>query len=807
MKRLKRYIPVEKNEIISFVMVLINGAIFSVTAFFVLHVFISQMLQEEKDWVIQDSKIQITQYLDSRFNSLKYIEDQPPIDANRLAAIKDFYNFDDLVFAPNIAVESALDDPIQKNLTSFYALPQEMRTQKMLLIPIKLDFLSEKNGLMIAYRLGNSAQYVVGVDRLSDFVNQNYLNRHRNLGMLEFLIGDKNIPVAALQRDDWIQDHSEKQTVRITSSQLQKMNINLPMHLNIYLSKDARTIFLEKAPFFVFVFGLFLSVFAAFGILSQQRQSHRLFDANNALENQNRQLNKEIEARKKLNESITKSENDHRSILNAVNDVILELNEAGQLIFLNKSWYKITGFDPKNCIQQPFHSFLHPQDQADIKEIFEKSHYNLDSGKRYYTRLRTIDGTFRAIEMSFSVVGKSSNGTQKRIVGTITDIEERRRAERALSEAEKKYRRIVDNASGGIYQVTPEGQILNINPAFAKILGYDSPETLLREIHNVHTQIYVSHRDRMHFIKLIENDQVVNNFEIQVYCRNGSAIWISENGHAVKDNQNQVLYYEGSIVDITKRKEAELDLQKAKQNSDLANRAKSEFLANMSHELRTPLNSIIGFSEIIKNQVFGPVGQPAYYEYARDIYESGRKLLGLINEILDVSRIDAGERHLNEGIVNLDRLIVNILDLKMSKIKESKLTIVNLCEDKIPQIVGEELAFKQILMNLLSNAIKFTPEGGRITLSYSTDSQNNLRFSITDTGIGFNNSEVDKILSPFGQLENALNRSGSGAGLGLTLVDALVKLHSGSLDIFSQKGIGTTVTVIIPSTRVSKLGR
>jgi signal transduction histidine kinase len=248
----------------------------------------------------------------------------------------------------------------------------------------------------------------------------------------------------------------------------------------------------------------------------------------------------------------------------------------------------------------------------------------------------------------------------------------------------------------------------------------------------------------------------------------------------------------------------EMKLREAKIQSDLSSRAKSEFLANMSHELRTPLNAIIGFSEIIRDEVLGPIGNVQYKEYVRDIYDSGKKLLSIINEILDVSRIETGDRQLNEGVVDITRITRSCLDFIRPKLMAEKLVVVNLMEGAVPKVIGEELAIKQIILNLLSNAVKFTGEGGRITLSHEIDHEGQLRIAITDTGIGLDETEIEKALSPFGQVDSSLSRGGSGAGLGLTLVDSLIKLHGGRLELFSQKGVGTTATIVFPARRVAQ---
>jgi PAS domain S-box-containing protein len=285
---------------------------------------------------------------------------------------------------------------------------------------------------------------------------------------------------------------------------------------------------------------------------------------------------------------------------------------------------------------------------------------------------------------------------------------------------EKKYRTIVENAAGGIYQMTMEGRYLSANPAMARILGYEKAEDILNEIQNANTQLYVDQSVRNKYLNdLDENDGVVE-LETQIRRKDGKIIWIRENIRGVKDDENNIVFYEGSMEDITERKKADLALKEAKMQSDLSNRAKSEFLANMSHELRTPLNAIIGFSEIIKNEVFGPLGHQEYQTYSNEIHDSGRKLLNIINDILDVSRIEAGDRQLNEGIVDIRKIIQDVFDLNLPKAKAGNLVLMNKVSADIPQIIGEAHAFKQMMLNLISNALKFTPSGGHVTISAET---------------------------------------------------------------------------------------
>ena len=568
------------------------------------------------------------------------------------------------------------------------------------------------------------------------------------------------------------------------------------------VTEDPRSRFLSLFPHIVGVFGLLLVAAGAFYIRAHQKQADTLADMNVTLEHKNSELKAEAKRRERLSRAIEQAEQQSRAVIDAVGDIIFETDDKGEIVFLNKAWKKMTGFDVEQSIGQALVQLIYPSDQDEVSQDFKALLGGELSELRRFTQLRVQDGTFKAVELVMKMVAHNDEG-QLRVIGTFTDIEERRRAERALSDAEKKYRSIVENAAGGIYQLTPEGLYLSANKALARMLGFESPELLLREVKNANEQLYVDAAQRREFYNTLQQQRDAVGQEVRMRQRDGEIIWVRESARAVVDERGELLFIEGSLEDVTDRKKSEAAIHEAKVHSDLANRAKSEFLSNMSHELRTPLNSIIGFSEMIKNEVYGKIENRSYWEYARDIHESGTKLLQVINEILDISKIEAGERQLNEGVVSVRNVVDGALDLLQSKIDGSGLIITKALDD-VPDVIGEELALKQILLNLLSNAVKYTPDQGRITISGHVNRDGRLHISVTDTGIGLDDYEIQKALSPFGQVESDLDRKGSGTGLGLTLVDALVKLHGGEFELFSQKGIGTTATMILPVDRIVK---
>jgi two-component system, cell cycle sensor histidine kinase PleC len=233
-----------------------------------------------------------------------------------------------------------------------------------------------------------------------------------------------------------------------------------------------------------------------------------------------------------------------------------------------------------------------------------------------------------------------------------------------------------------------------------------------------------------------------------------------------------------------------------KTRAESANRSKSEFLANMSHELRTPLNAIIGFSEIMTTNMFGPLGSPKYAEYAGDIRKSGQFLLDVINDILDMSKIEAGRTDLELEIFDIKSVVDDVIRLVASRAHESGVRLIIECQSPV-QLTADKRAVKQVLINLLSNAVKFTPEGGSITVRMSSE-KNRLRCDIIDTGIGIPQRDIEKLGRPFEQLENQFTKSKGGSGLGLAISKSLVELHGGELAIHSVLKKGTTVSVLLP---------
>jgi len=266
--------------------------------------------------------------------------------------------------------------------------------------------------------------------------------------------------------------------------------------------------------------------------------------------------------------------------------------------------------------------------------------------------------------------------------------------------------------------------------------------------------------------------------------------------------EGQVNGYFSLILDVTASRMAEQQLRAAKETAELADRAKSEFLANMSHELRTPLNAIIGFSDIMHTGIMGPVENPVYSGYVSDILGSARHLLEVINEILDMSKIEAGHIDLHPQEVHLAELVRITLRLVRERAEYGKITIDNGVSDQLPGVLVDERRFKQIMLNLLSNAVKFTPPGGTVHLWAEVEDDGGMLVAVSDDGIGMDADGMTKALSPFGQVESSLARRYDGTGLGLPLTKAFAELHGGRLELISAPAKGTIVKIHLPPDRV-----
>jgi len=419
-------------------------------------------------------------------------------------------------------------------------------------------------------------------------------------------------------------------------------------------------------------------------------------------------------------------------------------------------------------------------------------------------RILGSDGEVRHL-LGRSAIPPSQGGGASRLAGTLQDVTGLIPAARPADDAHL-YRAMFEQAVWGIFRSTADGHYLTANPALARIYGYDSPGAMLSAVTDIGRQLYVDPARRDAFVRRMRENGEVSGFESEVYRRDGGTIWISESCREVRATSGELLCYEGTVEEITGRKQAELELCAAKEQAIAASRTKSTFLANMSHELRTPLNAVLGFAELLKDQLYGPLGDPRYVGYAEDIFNSGRHLLQVINDILDLSKVEVGHLRLDEQTIDLGELMASCKRFVADAARKAEIRLSVAAPDRPVTLRADPIRLKQVLLNLMSNAIKFTPEGNPVALSAAHEPSGDLLLRVVDRGIGMRPEDIAVALQPFRQIDNSLARRYEGTGLGLTLSKSLIELHGGSLALDSAPGHGTTVTVRLPGWRVASLG-
>ena len=366
----------------------------------------------------------------------------------------------------------------------------------------------------------------------------------------------------------------------------------------------------------------------------------------------------------------------------------------------------------------------------------------------------------------------------------------------ALKEAEAKYRSIFENATVGIYRSTTDsqGRLLTVNPAFAQIMGYESPEAMVESVTDIRSQFYVNPADRERFRYLLREKGMVQGFETLFHRKDGETIDVSISGILIKNENGEIIYYEGILEDITEKKQAS-QLRIAKEAAEAANKHKSEFLANMSHELRTPLNAILGYTELILDNIYGEVPDKIR-EVLERLDKNGRHLLSLINDVLDLSKIEAGQLILalaEYSMVDVIQTVITAVEALAAE-KNLKLNVSVPANLKLGK--GDQKRISQVLLNLVGNAIKFTEKGEvRVEVGVSDET---FSISVSDTGPGISKADQEKIFEEFQQADGSSTREKGGTGLGLSIAKKIVEMHGGQIWVESTLGKGSNFKFTLP---------
>ena len=478
--------------------------------------------------------------------------------------------------------------------------------------------------------------------------------------------------------------------------------------------------------------------------------------------------------------------------------VIIVEHATTRLLYANRTALDLMGLKE---LQESFgklgKDFLkHPEEERNIlRNLIVK-----DGVSSVEFQLKRADGhDFWA----FATVKAMTYEGRRALIATIADITQRREAEEALRKSEEKFHLLTENAHDLISYYAFDGMCSYVSPSIEKVLGY-SQDAFTGQ----HVTDYIHPEDIDTVLssntKCMKAGGGAVQYIYRVRHRLGHWEWLEASTTPIKDPDSGKFTHFASVSRlVTDRIRHEQELKEARERAESADRAKSAFLANMSHEIRTPLNAIIGFSEVMRDELFGPLGSPRYQEYMNDIHDSGIHLLALINDVLDLSKVEAGKLELQEDRVLLGSLVDTVLRLLREK-AESKFISLQSRFSMDPYIWCDRRVITQVLLNIIGNAIKFTPERGRVTVETRMDQEGNLLLSVTDTGIGIGAEDLVRVMQPFQQarIHSTVAQKEPGTGLGLTLSRSFIEKHGGALTIQSELELGTRVTILLPASRV-----
>jgi len=498
----------------------------------------------------------------------------------------------------------------------------------------------------------------------------------------------------------------------------------------------------------------------------------------------------DVTASKKTERELTESEEKFKQVVELSIDGIIIGANSGKVVDCNEAACRIFGYDKEEMLELNVSDILREDFRRGISKIINGK--AVIENKTIESINRRKDGTFFTAEIATRTF---KLGDEERLIVYVRDITERKKAERDLKSSEENFRALVNNTLDGIIILNFEGEVIAANAAVGKMFNVPLEKIKSTSIakYLAPESVPIAIKDQINVL----NDQGGYLSIYKAISSTGEPFWIEGLGtKIIYQNQPANIVV---IRDITVRKKAEEALINAKTAAEVANRTKSEFLTNMSHELKTPLNSIIGFSDLLKEEIAGPLNEKQS-RYVQFISSSGKNLLNIINDILDLSKAEAGEDDLHMEEFSADESIKKVISMVLPQILEKDIKLNYQSENRKLWIAADEGKFRQIMENLLSNAIKFTPAGGSIDVTLKQE-DTLVTIEVKDTGIGIPEDSLEKIFKPFIQIESSLSRNFEGTGLGLTLVKKYVEMHGGNIYVESKISEGSAFRFELPLTR------
>jgi len=465
-----------------------------------------------------------------------------------------------------------------------------------------------------------------------------------------------------------------------------------------------------------------------------------------------------------------------------------ELDTEGRLTRVNKTELAMVGYSAGEMVGRHVWDFV---DGPDAQEsVLQRLASGEGVGQARQSQFRCKDGRVIPVLVRDSIIWDSA-GAVCGLRSTMQDISELKRTEVSLRAAEENYRKIFENAIEGIFQITPEGRFLNVNPALAGILGYSSPAELLESVTDVGEHLYAQPGRWVEFRSVMERTASVTEFECEMYRKDGSIIWVSKHAQPVCDEDGNVIHYGGSLENVTARREAEAAMAQARDSALESARLKTEFLANMSHEIRTPMNGIIGMTGLLLDTEL----TPRQRDFAGTVVDSSEALLKIIDDILDFSKIEAGMLTFEEIDFDLNEVVEGVVDLFTGRALSKGIELSVIVSDEVPgYLKGDPGRLRQVLANLVGNALKFTKAGEvRLTVHCEAESggEAKLHFEVLDTGIGIPVEHQSILFQAFVQADGSTTRRYGGTGLGLAISRRLVTQMGGDIWLESEPDCGS----------------